>query len=260
MNKMNNLSQYQKDLSKLIELGESMLKDLFSRSDLTDEKDKLSHGFFEINYQRWYTEAASLLRQVLPDRHSEFESHYLADSKRKSIDATTYKIQDWLMGMTLKPDRFTGETFLDCFASLIMRFQVQLSILKATESRFKSTLFELRQLVQADLYDSELEASRGLHKVGFVRAAGVIAGVVLEKHLFQVCSNHNIQSRKKHPTIGDFNDLLKKNDVIDVPNWRYIQRLGDLRNLCGHSKERDPTPDEVAELIDGVEKTMKTLY
>ena len=169
---INNLYQYQKDLSELIALGESMSKNLFSRSNKTNEADKRIPGFFERNYQRWYTEASSLIRQLVPERHNEFESFYLADSKRKSIDATSYKIQDWLMGMSVQANRFTGETSLDCFAAVVMRFHVQLDIIKATESRFESTLFDIRQLVQADLYDSELEASRGLHKNGFLRGAG----------------------------------------------------------------------------------------
>jgi hypothetical protein len=66
--------------------------------------------------------------------------------------------------------------------------------------------------------------------------------------------------RKKSATISDFNDALKEGGVLDVPVWRGIQRLGDLRNLCGHNRDREPTSDEVRELIDGVEKTSKTLF
>ena len=93
-----------------------------------------------------------------------------------------------------------------------------------------------------------------------LRAAGAVAGVVLEKHLAQVCDNHNVSVRKQQPTIGDLNDLLKKSEVMDVPIWRSLQRLGDLRNLCDHNKQREPTEAEVAELIDGVDKTTKTLF
>jgi hypothetical protein len=67
-------------------------------------------------------------------------------------------------------------------------------------------------------------------------------------------------TKKKSPTIADYNDALKNADIIDVPNWRNIQRLGDLRNLCSHSKDRDPNPDEIQELINGVKKIMKTLF
>jgi hypothetical protein len=78
--------------------------------------------------------------------------------------------------------------------------------------------------------------------------------------LSQVCQNHNVATKKQHPTISDFNDILKNSAVIDVPQWRQIQRLGDIRNLCDHNKHRDPTKEEVAELIDGVEKLCKTLF
>ena len=56
------------------------------------------------------------------------------------------------------------------------------------------------------------------------------------------------------------NDALKEGGVIDIPQWRFIQRLGDLRNLCDHNKDREPTKDEVAELIDGVDKLTKTVF
>lgn len=48
--------------------------------------------------------------------------------------------------------------------------------------------------------------------------------------------------------------------MLDVPAWRNIQRLGDLRNLCDHNKHRDPSDEEVAELLDGVERLTKTLF
>jgi hypothetical protein len=127
-------------------------------------------------------------------------------------------------------------------------------------ARFDTSLFDIRQLVQADLFDSELEAARELAKHGFVRAAGAVAGVVLEKHLAQAATNHNVRMTKKHPTLSDFNDRLRDADVLDVPNWRKLQRLGDIRNLCDHNKNREPTSDEVNELIDGVDKLTKTLF
>ncbi|MCZ7401887.1 MAG: hypothetical protein O8C61_06675 [Candidatus Methanoperedens sp.] len=90
-------------------------------------------------------------------------------------------------------------------------------------------------------------------------AAGAIVGVVLERHLSKVCQNHEIAITQKNPVISDFNELLKKSEIFDIPTWRWIQRLGDIRNLCSHSKDRDPTSDEVQDLIDGVDKAIKTI-
>lgn len=73
-------------------------------------------------------------------------------------------------------------------------------------------------------------------KYRFWRAAGAVARVEVERHLSQIVSTRAISISKKNPTIGDFNEALKAADVRDLPQWRYIQHLADLRNLCDHAK------------------------
>lgn len=262
-----NLDRYKTDLENLVKLGEKMDLDLSGRhlleaGKLKPENKKLLEdlkGTFEREYQSWYTQAAALIRQLIPDRLAEFQELYKGDGKRKATTAQTYHIQDWLNGVR-SGKQYTGEKYYDDFAIISMRFRTQLAILQAVRTRFETSLYDIRQLVQADLFDSELDASRELLKSGFLRAAGAVAGVVLEKHLAQVTANHAAATRKAHPTISDFNDLLKAEGVLDVPAWRNIQRLGDLRNLCDHNKHREPTKDELEELINGVEKLTKTLF
>jgi hypothetical protein len=87
-----------------------------------------------------------------------------------------------------------------------------------------------------------------------------LAGVVLERHLAQVCDNHSIKIAKKAPGISDLNDALKEANVIDVPQWRFVQHLADIRNLCDHNKKAEPTPEQVDELLAGVMKITKTLF
>ena len=115
-------------------------------------------------------------------------------------------------------------------------------------------------MAQADLFDSELEAARELAKHKFNRAAGVVAGVVLERHLKEVCASYKVIMRKKAPQISDLNDALKKATVIDTPQWRSIQYLGDIRNLCAHDRQSEPTADQVGDLLDGVTNVTKTIF
>lgn len=142
----------------------------------------------------------------------------------------------------------------------VSRFSTQRKILEAAESRIDSAIHDIRQLLQADLFDSEIEAAKELAKKGFLRAAGVVAGVVLESHLGEVCRSHAVVIRKKRATLADYNDALKEASVYEIPTWRALQRLADLRNICGHQRGQEPTADEAKELIDGAEKMTKTVY
>ncbi|WP_265190622.1 hypothetical protein [Enterobacter kobei] len=138
--------------------------------------------------------------------------------------------------------------------------ETQSKIVSSAKERFKSVLFDIKDILQADIFDTELETAKELNKKGFIRAGGAVAGVILEKHLAHICALHSLKSRKSHPTIAEYNQLLKDSDIIDTPSWRFIQHLTDLRNICDHSKEREPTKEDVIELISGIEKVTKTVF
>jgi len=190
------------------------------------------------SYQRWYTRSLPLVRQLLPDRLNDFTLLYEGTKDENGI-------RDSLLGFG---SGFPRE-----------RLQAQACILESAAERLDDKLNNLRGLLQADLFDSEIDAARHLRENGHWRAAGAVAGVVLEAHLKEIADKHQIPISTKTPTLAVLNQALKDADILDIPTWRWIQRLGDLRNLCDHKKEREPTPDEVDELIDGADKVTKTL-
>lgn len=265
-----NIDRFKKDLDALVARGKlleyAMRREFMGKKEfdaqikesLGEEADAFLKALpsFKDDYQAWYSEAMAVIRQVLPDRLDDFKRHYEKPKSRKDITFENYHIEDYLQG--LRVTRFGSEVVVDSSAA-IPRFEQQLAILTASKKRFDSSLFEIRQLVQADLFDSEIDAARELLKQKFARAAGAIAGVLLEKHLAQVCEDHGVVVTKKHPTISDLNDLLKNAAVIEMPQWRFIQHLGDLRNLCDHNKKTEPSETQVTDLIDGVAKVMKTV-
>ena len=256
---MSETQNFRDDFEGLVKLGQEIRKDLVSRIDDDGEITNSGTPSIERSYQDWYTEAYVLIKQLLPSRLAEFEQLYKGDGRRKTISGESFNIQDWLNGVRAGEVSYRQKAFND-FAAVAMKFHTQLAILRSVERRFDSSLFDIKQLLQADLFDSELDSARELSSRGFLRAAGAVAGVVLEKHLGEVAENHGFTIRKKNPAIGDFNDRLKNEEILDIPSWRQIQLLGDLRNLCDHNKGREPTSGEVEELIDGVEKYTKTLF
>ncbi len=217
--------------------------------------NKIELPKFDLDYESWYSEALRVIKQIIPDRLDDFVKHY-KNEKRKEIDFLTYTISDALLGLTT---RRYGEVVADKSAALA-KMQGQVSILKSAQKKFESALFDIVDVLQADLFDSELDAAQSLAKNGFVRAAGAVAGVVLEKHIGHVCDQHGLKSKKHHPSIADFYQLLKEAGVIDTPMWRFIQHLGDIRNLCDHGKDREPTREEVMEMIEGVKKVAKSVF
>ncbi len=194
---------------------------------------------FHDAYQPWYSEAKVLVKQFLPDRLSDFVRHYEKPATRKDLNHSNYVIEDYLRGVSVTRGDFMGQKVVGP-DSAIPRFRQQLAILKSVSARFESSLFDIRQLEQADLFDSELDAAEELGRKRFTRAAGAVAGVVLERHLAHVCENHAVKVAKKGPTISDLNDALKNATVIDVPQWRFVQHLGDIRNICDHDKKAEP--------------------
>lgn len=211
---------------------------------------------FNSAYEFWYSEALAFIKQVLPDRLNDFREHFEAPKNRKDLTYTTYRIQDALKNTTVT--RYGDEVIVDHNAA-VPHFQQQLAIVLAGAKRFESALFEIRSLVLADLFDTEIDSARELLRNKFLRAAGAVAGVVLEKHLRQVCDDHSIKILKKNPGINDLNQLLRDAAVIDVPQWRHITLLGDIRNLCDHNKQKEPTVEQVTDLIDGTDKVLKTI-
>ncbi|WP_414868150.1 hypothetical protein [Pseudomonas sp. IT-194MI4] len=268
---ISNLDKYRKDLDNLLDEASWVKYSLqcaaTSRAEFhaqitqtlkgDEKKAEIFMGNikpFASAYQQWYSESLSLVKQLLPDRLSDFIRLYEKPKTRKEITFENYRIEDACQGLRVS---FAGVVKADASSAKPLLDQ-QVAIVEAIKRRFESSLFDIKQLVQADLYDSELDTARGLLKSGFTRAAGAIAGVVLEGHLKQLRDKYELPN--KLSTIGPINDALKAANIIELSQLRHIQLLGNLRNKCSHRNENEPTTEEVNELISGVDKVIKTVF
>ena len=204
---------------------------------------------FRSDYETWYSESLQVVKRIIPERLDDFIKQY-KNEEREAVNPFTYTVYDFLIRF-ITPKTRLGRA--------VPKMQNQVSILRSAEKRFKSSLFDIKEVLQAELFDSELDAARELCKKGFIRGAGAIAGVVLEKHLAHVCEQHKLKPARKNLTIFVLNQLLQDNKTIDIAQSRFIQRLGDLRNLCDHDRETEPTQDHVNDLIEGTDKVIKTV-
>jgi len=212
-------------------------------------------------YQQWYTPALKLVSLLGKDRFDEFCSYYLVNPSRGQLNASTYVIQDYVSGVKPMHSIATRHTGADFHSQPVItsKFASQLGLLKSLSIRIDSVLSDVKGHLFAELQDEELRVASQLIEVN-LRAAGAVAGVVLEGHLQQVAANHGISIAKKNPTVSDLNNPLKENDVYDIVLWRRIQYLADIRNYCDHKKEREPTEEEVKDLVAGADKIIKTIF
>lgn len=195
-------------------------------------------------YQHWYSAAKIILEKNQPSRVAEFENTYWPNKTKddigiKQIIAKRYITED---------EQFKLIDFIDS----------QVDILAAVPAHLKFSLYDIELTAYAVLMDDEIMAANHLLKNGFVRPAGALAGVILERHLKNLLRKHTPPIKyKEKDTLASLNELCKE-IVYDLVTWRKIQHLSDIRNLCDHDKEREPTKDEVAELINGVSVMLKT--
>jgi hypothetical protein len=219
-------------------------------------KSKAKEGSFGSEYQRWYSQALRVVEQLLPDRYDEFRELYRLDKRPRVLDLGHYRISDYVQGSRVM--QYEAEAF-DAAGVALSQLLLQLNILESATDRLDSALTDIRGTLEAGLLDDELDTAQELLKAKHLRSAGVVAGVVLERHLKRVIANHEITFRKR-AQIANLNNALKEARVYDLPQWRFIERLGDIRNICGHDKERNPTAEEVEDLIRGAEKVIATVF
>lgn len=260
---LSNLSKHEKDLNSLMIRGHQLVLAMryMEKQAETMEQIELSMGSeaekfikslpsFTYEYQTWYTESKVVVQQIIPARISDFIMMYDRPN-RKSLLVHNYTIDDYLNELSawefVKPALGIG------------RIEQQVAILRSAKQRFVSSLFDIRRQLAVELFDGEIAAARELFDKRFFRAAGTVASVVFERHLLQICQNHDIKLPKKKPTIGDLNELLKGAGVIEIAPFRTNQFLDELCGRCVLSKAEEPTAEQVLDLIDGVAKILKTV-
>lgn len=216
-----------------------------------------SFGNFKKQYQVWYPRAYRCVRIFAPERLEEFEQYYTGNKKMKNLSYLDAGITHYLQGIVTT--RTYGDD-VDYYGRFTSGMETQINILQGIDENLDDTLFNIESEIHFGIFRSEIDIAKELNKSKQLRAAGAIAGVVIEEHLKLTCHNRDVKFRKKNPSISDYNEALKKDKVIDTVTWRLITRCADIRNYCVHSKERGPKPDEVDDIIRGAEKIISEVH
>lgn len=111
-------------------------------------------------------------------------------------------------------------------------------------------LTSLKNLIQAEVFDSELEQAQELLSSGYKLAAAVIAGVVLETTLRDICLQNNLALGK----LDKMNADLAKAGIYNKLQQKRITALADIRNSAAHGKPEEFSDDDVIMMIRDIEQ------
>lgn len=124
------------------------------------------------------------------------------------------------------------------------------AVFEAAREDFEGGYCEsVKSLVQAELFDNELDQARQLLSNGYHSAAAVIAGVVLETTLRQLCVENSLPTSK----LDKMNADLAKAGIYNLLMQKRITALADIRNNAAHGKSTEFRRDDVSDMIEKVE-------
>ncbi|MDC4744251.1 HEPN domain-containing protein [Acinetobacter baumannii] len=139
------------------------------------------------------------------------------------------------------------------------RLRQLIPILNAAYDDLKNGfLITFKQIVQSEVFDSELEQAKSLLENGYKNAAAVIAGVVLETTIKELCTNNGIDiylpDGKREKKLEKLNEELTKAGIYPLTQQKKITYYADIRNNAAHGKPENFDSDEVKDMIKGIEK------
>jgi len=101
------------------------------------------------------------------------------------------------------------------------------------------------------VFDSELEQASALFQAGYKLPAAIVAGVVLETSLRELCDQEGLP----HGKLDKMNADLAKEGKYNKLQQKRITALADIRNSAAHGKPQEFTDQDVLDMI----RTLKGL-
>jgi len=127
--------------------------------------------------------------------------------------------------------------------------QLSAIFMAAKEDYEGGYMTSVRNLVQAEVFSDELEQAKELLKSGYSAPAAVVAGVVLETTLRQLCTDRGLP----HGKLDKMNADLAKASAYSLLVQKRITALADVRNNAAHGHSSKFTENDVVDMIAYVE-------
>lgn len=118
-------------------------------------------------------------------------------------------------------------------------------------------LFDLRRLVESEVFVDLLDQAAELHRAGYNGPAALVAGCVLEDCLRRLCGRHGLALPAK-PKLDSMNADLAKAGVYSKLVQKRITAIADVRNNAAHGNWGEFDKGDVEEMIGWVAQFVET--
>lgn len=135
-------------------------------------------------------------------------------------------------------------------------FRAQGVLKAASDDYAGGHLFDVRSLIEAEVFDDFLEQAEHLLNSGYFQAAAVIAGCVLEDGLRKLCPKFGIEVSVK-PKLDFMNSELAKAGAYNKLVQKRVTALADLRNKAAHGNWDQFAKPDVKDMLSAVRRFME---
>lgn len=129
------------------------------------------------------------------------------------------------------------------------------AVFRATKEDYEGGyLSSYKSIIQAEVFDTELEQANELLNSGYYVAAAVICGVVLEVTLRELCDQRSIAHGKMDKMNADLAKAGAYNKIVQ----KQITALSGLRNSAAHGNQDEFSKEDVKQMLPAVENFLAT--
>ena len=130
------------------------------------------------------------------------------------------------------------------------KFKSLKAVFLATKEDFEGGyLSSYKAIVQAEVFDTELEQAHELLSSGYYIAAAIIAGVVLETTLRELCDREGIA----HANLDKMNSDLAKAGIFNKIVQKQITAHAGIRNSAAHGSNDEFSKQDVEQMLTAIE-------
>jgi hypothetical protein len=189
-------------------------------------------------YEEWYNSSLPLIQEYLPERKEDFQQEYQKVRQGIEIDIEFIRDRDINSIGTLSSMIMTG-------------LLLQVNLLQSIPERVESEALRAKRSVSSNLVSEELQKAKQLFDDNDIRAAGVISGVALERHLLTLANTSNRDlDYSQMDGITSLAQTLSDAHEISDDDQRQLEYLSGIRNKCSHASDKGPDRREVERLIE----------